>query len=114
MPINTQEEKLLSLTEATKSIPKVDGKRPHVSSAWRWIKLGLNGVHLEHVKVGGRLCTSVEALNRFFNALAEKESGLITKPRVSPKVSTKRRTTQIEAAEKTLAEAGIGGLKDAR
>ena len=45
------------------------GKRPHVATVYRWAKRGLRGVVLETLQVGGTLCTSHEALQRFFEAL---------------------------------------------
>ena len=50
--IDTAKEPPISLTEASRSIPPIDGKRPHVSTIWRWISQGSNGVYLEHVRVG--------------------------------------------------------------
>lgn len=69
--IELGKEELLSLTEATRVIPPIDGKRPHASSVWRWINVGIRGVQLEHLRIGRRVVTSREALERFFQALAE-------------------------------------------
>lgn len=51
------------------------GSRLNVATAFRWALRGLRGVRLEVVSVGGQKCTSVQALNRFFNTLAEGEKG---------------------------------------
>lgn len=72
--INIQSETLLSLADASRALPLIDGKRPHVSTLWRWSKKGLHGVHLEHVRIGHRVCTSIEALSRFVNALGSANS----------------------------------------
>ncbi|HKQ48608.1 MAG TPA: DUF1580 domain-containing protein [Phycisphaerae bacterium] len=70
MPIDITNETLLSLTEATKVLPPVNGKRPAIATLWRWCRKGLGGVQLEYVRVGRNIATSREALNRFVNALA--------------------------------------------
>lgn len=71
MAINLQEEVLISLADAAKELPAFNGKRVHTSTLWRWCIEGVRGIRLEHVRVGGRICTSVEALSRFTNRLAE-------------------------------------------
>jgi hypothetical protein len=63
-------EELLSLSEAAKRVPKLNGRRVHASTIFRWCRRGLSGVRLEYVRIGRRMATSAEALNRFFNALA--------------------------------------------
>ncbi len=69
--IDFNEEELLTMSQASKVCPKVDGKPPHCGSIWRWARKGIRGIRLEHVRIGNRVCTSLDALNRFFNALAE-------------------------------------------
>jgi hypothetical protein len=67
-------EEVLSLTNAAKRLPARRGDRPpHVSCLFRWAKHGLRGVRLETIRVGGTLCTSREALERFFARLAETD-----------------------------------------
>lgn len=70
MAINIAEESLLTLSEAARSLPLVSGRHPHVCSVWRWCRKGLKGVRLEYVRVGQKICTSQEALNRFVCELA--------------------------------------------
>jgi len=68
--INAKQEDLLSLRAAAAGLPRRRaGKRPHVATVYRWAKRGLRGVVLETLQVGGTLCTSQEALQRFFEAL---------------------------------------------
>jgi hypothetical protein len=60
-------ENLVSLTEATKLLPRRrKGKRPNVVTVYRWSTIGCRGVKLETIQVGGTRCTSREALQRFF------------------------------------------------
>jgi hypothetical protein len=48
-------------------------KRPHAATLYRWAKKGLRGVRLETIRVGGTLCTSTAALQRFFDALSQTD-----------------------------------------
>jgi hypothetical protein len=68
--IDAFNEKLLTITEAAAICPPVHGKKPHHVTVWRWLKFGLEGVKLEHVRVGRNVCTTEGALNTFFHALA--------------------------------------------
>ena len=64
--ITISSETILSLDEATHRLPKRrGGKRPHIATLYRWAQRGVRGVRLETIQVGGTLCTSVEALQRF-------------------------------------------------
>ena len=67
------DEQLITLTEATRRLPKVDGKKISVCTLWRWCRRGLRGVSLEYVRVGRKICTTREALLRFFTDLAETD-----------------------------------------
>jgi hypothetical protein len=50
------DERLITLTEATKVLPTVNGKRPAICTLWRWCRKGLRGVFLEYVRVGRKTC----------------------------------------------------------
>lgn len=63
-------EELLSLREAAAHLPCVSGKRPSVSTLWRWCRRGLYGVRLEHTRIGRNIATSREAMGRFLGTLA--------------------------------------------
>jgi len=69
--IDTRSDELLGLSQAAAACPPVDGKRPHASSLWRWMRKGCRGVRLEHVKVGRRVVTTREALEKFFRETAD-------------------------------------------
>jgi len=71
---NLINEGLVTLTEATKLLPRVAGKRIHVCTLWRWCKKGLRGVNLEYLRVGSKVATTSDALQRFFAALAELDA----------------------------------------
>lgn len=111
MPIDLQTENLLSLTDAARALPAIDGRRPHVSTLWRWAKKGVRGVRLEHVRLGHRICTSREALNRFAQRLAEVDDQQSSTDRPRALVAKSRtehqRQRDLRRAEADCAAAGI-------
>lgn len=112
MPIDIDNETLLSLTEATKVLPRVNGRRPAIATVWRWCRKGLGGVHLEYVRIGRNIATSREALNRFFNALAASDPPLVV-PQEPHRASEQLRPTprvrqrMLDEADRILERAGI-------
>ena len=105
MAIDIISEQLISLGEAAKHFAAVDGKRPSPNTVWRWCRLGVQGVTLEYVRVGRRICTTAAACNRFVNALAAADERPV---KSDPKrVNISSRTKQHERAEAELAADGI-------
>jgi hypothetical protein len=98
-------EETFSLTDAARRLPcRRQGKRPNVATLYRWGQIGCRGIRLETINIGATKCTSVEALQRFFDALtAQSEHRPIPQ---TPRLTAERRK-QIEAAERRLAKAGI-------
>jgi len=66
-------EELLSLQEAVRLVPKVNGRHMATTTLWRWCRKGLSGVRLEHVRAGRNYATSRQALERFFVALRDAQ-----------------------------------------
>ncbi|NQT20876.1 MAG: DUF1580 domain-containing protein [Planctomycetes bacterium] len=70
--IRIETEKLISLSDACELLPRRRrGRKPCFSTLWRWAMEGISGVRMETLRVGGTLCTSHEALQRFFQRLSE-------------------------------------------
>ena len=109
MGIDIGTEDVMGLTEVTKILPKVNGKRPSIPTLWRWCRKGLRGVQLEYIRVGRDIATSRQALNRFFTALAERDEPLAAPPagRPLPRTTSRSRQRAIEEAERICEEAGI-------
>lgn len=118
MAININSETLVSLTEATKLVPRTGAKRLAISTLWRWCRKGLRGVRLEYVRIGRGIATSQEALNRFFQALAEAdrvgvEPGRCTDDERSatslaaPPLPTANRAAALRDADRILDRAGV-------
>jgi hypothetical protein len=111
MPIDIEQETLVSLGEAARALPPVNGRKPHISSLWRWARCGVRGVRLEYVRLGSKIATSKEALSRFVNALAAADEPIVsTQNTSSPQMkrpSPRVREQQIQQAEAALAKDGI-------
>jgi len=107
------DEQLITLTEATKILPKVNGKRPAVCTLWRWCRKGLRGVYIEYVRVGRKICTTREALLRFFTELAEIDERIepdrYSKPTFAKgtPITSRQRQRALAEADAILEEAGI-------
>ena len=101
--IDLSNETVLSFSDAAKRLPRRRaGKRPHVATLYRWATRGCQGVKLETIRVGGTLCTSAEALQRFCERLSN--------PDESSDVAgygSRSRQRQIAQAEHELEQAGI-------
>jgi hypothetical protein len=65
-------EKIILLTKAAKRLPAIYRENPpHAATLYRWASRGVRGIRLEIIRVGGRTCTSEEALARFFERLSQ-------------------------------------------
>lgn len=101
MAIDISTEAVATLTEATHHLPRRrKGKRPAVSTLFRWAQKGVRGIRLETLQVGGTKCTSIEALQRFFEALTYIDSP-------PPLRSLSQRRRAAEAAQRELEKEGV-------
>lgn len=79
--INFASEEVVTLAHATKILPqRREGKRPNIATVYRWTTRGVKGVVLETIQIGGSRCTSVEALQRFFERLSLRNQGMPLAP----------------------------------
>ena len=102
MAIDVLQEELLTLAQAARRArPK--GQRPAAPcTIWRWAKRGISGIRLETIYMGGTRYTSVEALQRFFDAvtLARSTQGVAQAPNAESGIRS-------AATKKRLHEAGL-------
>lgn len=96
--IDIESETIITVTQAARKCPS----RPHVSTVWRWILNGLNGVQLESVKIGGRRFTTFEAVQRFIEATTRPDTG-----GASIRRTHKARLIAVEAAVEQLGNDGV-------
>jgi len=107
----------LSLTDATKELPSLGGRRLDVSTLWRWCRRGVRGERLEYARLGYRIVTSREALARFAQRLAEADDAedasslerqaARCQPPVTKGRTPKQREAAIARARRELAAAGV-------
>jgi hypothetical protein len=119
-------QKILSLSEAARSVPPLDGRTPHLASIWRWCRRGIRRggtlVKLDYVRVGRRIGIPPEALDKFFRELAEADSTapsvsnhvddrVATKPLIGRSRSPRQRERDMERAREDLAATGLKSNK---
>lgn len=69
--INPVLSELFPIADVPHRLPKRNSKKLNSSTVWRWCIDGVQGVRLEHVRCGRQMCTSKEALDRFFARLTQ-------------------------------------------
>ena len=108
---------LITLTEAAKLLPG----RPSVNCVWRWCRKGVLGrnlehVHLQHVRMGGKIFTRREWLLEFGKAIATADSAhydhqsrqvRATRPYLPKPKTDQDRKSAIARAEERLRAAGM-------
>ena len=100
--IDSASESLVCLADVPSHLPdRRGGRRPHVSCIYRWAQKGVKGIRLETIQVGGTSCTSLEALQRFFERLTAARNG-----EPAPVRTSKQRRRATETANSELAKAG--------
>ena len=72
--IDLQQETVVPLTEAPEYLLRHAGHKRSGATLYRWADRGLRGIRLETLQVGGTLCTSLEALQRFCQRLSALRS----------------------------------------
>lgn len=105
-------EDLLTLAAAARRLPRIDGRKIAIPTIWRWCRKGLRGVHLEYVRVGRKICTTHEALLRFFSALSALDKQTLPPGRPSflagrKPVTAKQRLRALAEADAVLKRARI-------
>jgi hypothetical protein len=96
--IDLRAEQLITLEEAAALRPGGRGGRPtHRSTVYRWIGTGVRGVRLEGLRLGGRLYTSREALQRFADRLTRSDAAPPPPQSMGPaaRVRAQRRATRV-------------------
>lgn len=115
--IDVTSEELITLDEAARLLPKINGRVIHLSAVWRWCMKGVGPEHVKlgHVRIGRQVCTTEEALHRFMHAsaaaaVARLDRQAVPLPPKPLKIRTrtgKQRAIDIARAEAILKAAGI-------
>ena len=61
----------MTLSEVAKHLPRLNGRKVHVATLWRWCRKGCHGVHLQYFCIGRSIMVTEAGLNRFFTELAK-------------------------------------------
>jgi hypothetical protein len=106
--INFATETLISLSQAAQLIPGRGNRKVSPNTVWRWTRDGCRApdgttVKLESLRIGGRFCTSREAVARFVAAT----TGPVEVPPAAPIRTPAQRNRGSERAARKLAAAGI-------
>lgn len=105
MGIDYETETIITLGEACRAFPP-NGVSDATMARWiqRGVKVKATGefVKLETLKSGGRRLTSLEAIDRFFDAQNADDV-----PPATPAITATQRRRQSEAARLALQESGI-------
>jgi hypothetical protein len=64
-------EQVITPPQAIEVVEPLLGHTPNKTTIYRWMWHGVGGVKLEHIKVGSRVLTSVEAITRFIEARSQ-------------------------------------------
>jgi hypothetical protein len=99
----------ISLADARDFLPN----RPDISTLFRWCTPGVRGITLEHVRIGKRIYTSREAVQRFITRTTEAETSGQLAPRMRKRSSPTSRERRIERAEAELQSTGFKGSEAA-
>lgn len=78
------------------------GKRAALATIYRWMQRRVRGEKLEYLQVGNCRCTSVQALQRFFERLTQGPD-----PQAQPTRTVARRQGAAVAAERELQQEGL-------
>src|SRR5262245_4960003 len=71
MAIDISCEQPIPFSQAAAHVPRRrQGRKTSVATIHRWATVGLRGIRLEALQVGGTRCTTVQALQRFFDRLS--------------------------------------------
>jgi hypothetical protein len=94
-------EQLKTPAEAAKYLSTLLGRRVHQSTIWRWMQLQPNA--LEGIQIGRVKYTSVEALQRFFEAsTARANPGAPGQPPAPMRSAAERKRASERAARKLI------------
>jgi len=100
--ISFKNEQVIPFSEVAQHFAFLNGgSGPHLVTVHRWASRGVRGRILESIRVGGRKCTSLEALQRFVDALSDPATA------ETPRQLTARRQAEISKANRELEALGV-------
>jgi hypothetical protein len=105
--IDVKKERVYAFCRLVDALPRRRrGRKTNISTLYRWSTIGCRGVILESIQVGGTRCTSLEALQRFFEKLSVPVQARTNfGPQAGHRTLAQRQRAS-EAAGRKLAEQG--------
>jgi hypothetical protein len=103
------QDTIVSLTQAAGLIPpRRRGRKTHASTLFHWSTAGCRGIVMPTIQCGGTRCTSVEAIQWFFEQLTElsRDRGKVENTAISLQRSPSRRRRESEDAGRRLEQMG--------
>ena len=85
------------------AVERVTGRRPHLSTSWRWATRGCKGIRLQTVCVGVKRLTTIEWVQSFIQALTEQRNAEQLAP-APPMQTPRQQERNAEKAAKKLAK----------
>jgi len=98
MSIDPQRDKLISIAQASKLFPSIDGKSKSIKSIYRYTTTGVRGVVLDSYVNANAVCTTAAAIKEFLEKTATQRSG--NNPSVSRQQSDLSRKRSVAKATK--------------
>ncbi len=87
-------------------VPGRGGQPVHPCTISLWHRRGVRGVRLETLMIGGRRCTSLEALARFHAAVSQATDLHQKRPAASNPRTSREQARAVRAAVQALQKAG--------
>jgi hypothetical protein len=112
-PSSQFDKKLITLAEASQSLPRFNKRRISIVTLWRWARHGYHGVYLNYSRVGRRIAVTQAALNQFFLDVAKLDADVHGPSNFKPKPRRRRyrsnasRQQELDRAQDILIRAKI-------
>lgn len=111
-PIPSSDSDLLTLAEASQTLPRFNKRRVSVVTLWRWARHGYHGVYLKYSRVGRRIAVTRESLTQFFSDVAKLDAEVHGPSNFKPKRRKRRctdgsRQRELDSAREILVRARI-------
>ena len=90
-------QRVLSLSQAAALIGNYLGRKPSISTCWRWTLKGVRGSKLESIRIGGKTYTTETAIRTFITTLStdmESVEPSVTETACAPQSSSQAVTSE--------------------
>ena len=92
-----KQQRVLTLSQAAALIGNYLGRKPSISTCWRWTLKGVRGSKLESIRVGGKVYTTEPAIRTFITTLSTDTKSV--EPEVTETICTPQTSAQAVDSE---------------